>query len=87
MQQREIANFRVTLTDATAIAQIGKQLGEIIIKTGRSMKSVVAGLAILVTSAVVSGATRLAVPIAGTRTAGFFDSIYAKEARGATPRR
>lgn len=48
-------------------------------KSRRSTRFVFAGLAILVTSAALLGASRPAAPIVGTRTAGFFDSTYESE--------
>lgn len=44
-----------------------------------SAKCLFAGLGILAASTAVAGSTRPAAPIVGSRTAGFFDSIYARE--------
>ncbi len=48
-------------------------------KSPRSAKCLLVGLTILAASAAVAGNIRPATPIGGSRSAGFFDSIYARE--------
>ena len=44
-----------------------------------SVKCLLTGMGILAASAAVAGSLRPATPIAGSRSAGFFDGVYARE--------